>query len=105
MAAMATSGASDLLRGWPCWSTTVSRTVRSSRSRISLATAAAAAGCLAVDRPDRSTNPAWPTPVTRTALARDESGEEYPIWLASDQGLALLARGATPGPPLGQGPV
>src|SRR6516165_8451102 len=161
---MATSGASDLLRGWPCWSTTVRRTVRSPRSRIRLATALAAAACSGVYRPCRSTNPAWPTPVTP-----DRSGVGLPIiWLASDQAvpcaprgpcqscslpgpagpgddprtpagprprsfltgpclcwpggrppdprwakapflphgaLPLLARGTTPGPPLGQGPV
>src|SRR5215467_6313031 len=89
MAAMATSGASDLLRGWPCWSTTVRRTVRSPRSRIWLATACAAAACSGVYRPCRSTNPAWPTPVTP-----DRSGMGLPIiWLASDQAVPCAPRG------------
>src|SRR6516165_8451103 len=96
---MATSGASDLLRGWPCWSTTVRRTVRSPRSRIRLATALAAAACSGVYRPCRSTNPAWPTPVTP-----DRSGVGLPIiWLASDQAVPCAPRGpcqscSLPGP-------
>src|SRR5215472_16884809 len=99
MAAMATSGASDLLRGWPCWSTTVRRTVRSPRSRIWLATACAAAACSGVYRLCRSTNPAWPTPVTP-----DRSGMGLPIiWLASDQAVPCARRGpcqscSLPGP-------
>ncbi len=51
MAAIATSGDSAFARGMPCWSTTISRTVRRSRARISFATASAAAACSAVYRP------------------------------------------------------
>ena len=85
MAAMATSGASDLLRGWPCWSTTVSRTVRSSASRIRTATSCAAAACPGVYAPCRAMNPAWPTPVAAAEPLWNGSGEGLPIWLASDR--------------------
>ena len=68
MAAIATSGDSDLLRGMPCWSTTTSRMVRRSSSRIRAATASAAADCSSVYRPCRATKPRWPTPSTRCGL-------------------------------------
>src|ERR1700761_5012879 len=63
MAAIATSGESDLLRGTPCWSTTISRTVRRSTSRIRAAPSSAAAACSPLYRPCRAMNPCWPTPL------------------------------------------
>src|SRR6185437_5133268 len=64
MAAIATSGESDLLRGTPCWSTTVSRTVRRPSSRIRAATSSAAAACSPLYRPCLAMKPCWPTPLT-----------------------------------------
>ncbi len=63
IAATAAPGDSDLLRGTPCWSTTVSRTVRSPSSAIRLATASAAAARSDVYRPWRATKPGCPTPL------------------------------------------
>src|ERR1700678_3020664 len=63
MAAIATSGESDLLRGTPCWSTTTSRTVLRPSSRMRAATSSAAAACSLLYRPCRAMKPCWPTPL------------------------------------------
>src|SRR5215470_6654257 len=89
MAAIATSGDSDLLRGMPCWSTTVRRTVRRSSSPIRRAAAAAAAACSSVYKPWRATKPCWPTPLT--GPLRNSFGEVLPIWLPSCPVLTFLA--------------
>ena len=84
MAAIATSGASDLLRGMPCWSTTISRTVRRPRSRIWLATASAAAACSGCVQA---------MPGNESGLAHP--GDTGPVWRGASHHLAGLrsARG------------
>src|ERR1700691_660621 len=64
MAAIATSGESDLLRGTPCWSTTTSRTVRSPSWPIRALTWSARAACSPLYRPCRAMKPCSPTPLT-----------------------------------------
>jgi len=62
IAAIAASAERNLVRGTPCWSTSTTRTVRNSLSRISAATLLAASSCSSVCSPCLATNPAMPMP-------------------------------------------